>query len=175
MASDENISRYLDERWWPKAAKGSDHVGIFEMDRWLLSIEWKKRKSRKISTARLITPYTPIQAFAKTKCHSFVHICSLPILVVMCCYVVAMQANIRRDPRRALVGSSQHKCQPSAGSTSGRPSGGGSVVRLIALAPPIPSACSFSRTRCTTSGSGSGSTFLGATRGQSLHFSCPQF
>ena len=44
---------YLDERWRPKAAKGSDHVGIFETDRWLLSIEWKKRESRKISVARL--------------------------------------------------------------------------------------------------------------------------
>jgi hypothetical protein len=69
----------------------------------------------------------------------------------------------------------RHLYHPSAGSTSGRPSGGGSEVLLIALAPPIPSASSFSCTRRNTSGSGEGSTFLGATRGQSLHFSCPHF
>ena len=95
---------------------------------------------------------------------------------VLLCYVcsVAVLTNIKRDLRRALVSSSQYKCHPLAVSTSGRPPGGGSAVRLIALVPPIPSACSFSCTRRTISGSGSGSTFLGATRGQSLHFSCPQ-
>jgi hypothetical protein len=36
-----------------KEAKDSDHVGIFEIERWLLWSEWKERKSRKISAARL--------------------------------------------------------------------------------------------------------------------------